>query len=118
MLLYLLEPVGYAEEALPVGEVEDDDDAVGALVVGVGDGAVALLARRVPNLKFDRALVDGQRAEAEVDADRADVVLLEAVVLHTQKAGGRAPRPGLTAKRMRRQDLPTCVSPIKTILKR
>ena len=56
-------------------------DAVSALVVGVGNSAVSLLASGVPNLQLDCAVVDLEGAEAEVHADRANVVLLKAVVL-------------------------------------
>ena len=81
VLLDFSEPDRYAEEALAVGQVENDDDAVGALVIRVRDCPVPLLARRVPNLQLYRALVDLQRSEPEVNSDRADVVFLEAVVL-------------------------------------
>lgn len=85
VLVNLIEPDGDALEAFAVGQVEDDDDAVSALVIRVRDRAVALLACRVPNLQLDRRLVDLHRAEAEIHPDRADVVLLEAVVLCPQQ---------------------------------
>ena len=81
VFLNLIKPHGYAQEALPISQVEDDDNAVGALVVGICDSPVAFLSCRVPNLQLDRALVDLQGSEAEVDTDCADVVLLEAVIL-------------------------------------
>ena len=51
--VYLLQPLLHVAEALLVGAVVDDDDAVGAAVVGRGDGAEPLLAGRVPDLEFD-----------------------------------------------------------------
>ena len=84
MLVDFVEPDGDAQEAFAVRQVEDHDDAVSPLVVGVGNSAIPLLACCIPNLKLDGALVDLQRAEAEVDTDRANVVFLEAVILHTQ----------------------------------
>ena len=81
VLIDLVQPDRDALEALTISQIEDDNDAVGSFVVSIGDGAVALLASRVPNLQLDRALIDLQRAEAEIDADRADVVLLEAIIL-------------------------------------
>ena len=85
VLIDLTKPDRYAEETLAIGEVEDDDDAVSTLVIGVRNCAVPFLACRVPDLQLDRALVYLQRSEPEVDSDRADVVLLEAVILLTVK---------------------------------
>ena len=81
MLLNLLKPDGYREETLPVREVEDDDNAVGALVVRIRDSSVALLPRRVPNLQLYRRLVDLHGSEPEINSDRANVVLLETIIL-------------------------------------
>lgn len=44
----LLQPLLDVVEAVHVGDVVDDADAVRAAVVGAGDCAEALLARRVP----------------------------------------------------------------------
>jgi hypothetical protein len=49
----LVQPLLDVGEGVPVGDVVDDDDAVGAAVVGRGDGAEALLPRRVPDLQLD-----------------------------------------------------------------
>ena len=81
VLLDLVQPDGDAEKALAVGQIEDDDYAIGAFVVRIRDGAVALLSRRVPNLQLDRALVDLECAEAEVDPNSANVILLETIIL-------------------------------------
>ena len=40
--------MGHVVEALPVGDVVDDDDSVGIAVVAVGDGPEPLLPGRVP----------------------------------------------------------------------
>ena len=77
----LIQPDWDTLEALTIRQIKDDNNTVGSLVVSVSDCAVAFLACCVPDLKFDSALIDLQRAEAEVYADRADVVLLEAIVL-------------------------------------
>ena len=50
----LLQPLLDVAEALLVGAVVDDDDAVRAAVVSGRDGAEPLLAGRVPDLEFDR----------------------------------------------------------------
>jgi hypothetical protein len=55
------------------GDVVDEDGARGAAVVGAGDGAEALGARRVPELELD-ALAAGAGADlddlgGELDAD-------------------------------------------------
>ena len=90
VFLNLTEPDRYAEEALAVGQVKDYNDSISALVVRVRDGSVSLLAGRVPNLQLDRALVDLQCAETEVYPDRANVVLLEAVIGKSDEQTGFA----------------------------
>ena len=52
VLVDLVQPALHVGEALAAGDVVDDDDAVRAAVVGAGDGAEALLARRVPDLQL------------------------------------------------------------------
>ena len=81
VLLYLTEPDRDAQKALSVRHVKDHDYTVSTLVVGICDRSVAFLAGRIPNLQLDRRLVDLQGAEAEVHSNRAQVVLLEAVIL-------------------------------------
>jgi hypothetical protein len=49
-----------------------------------------LPTRRVPDLQLHRLLVDGDGAEAEVDADRADVRVCEVVVREAQEEAGLA----------------------------
>ena len=81
MLLNLSKPNRNRQKALPVGQVEDHDDAIGTLVVGIRDGAIPLLSGCVPDLQLDGRLVDLESAETEINTDRADVVLLEAIIL-------------------------------------
>ena len=88
VLLDFLEPQVQRLEALLGAHVEHDHDTVGALVVGVGYGAVAFLSSRVPNLQLDGVLVDLEGAEAEVNSDRGDVVVVEAVVSESDQQAG------------------------------
>lgn len=48
VLAHLIIPVGDVVKAFSVGDVINDDDAVGVAVVAVGDGAEPLLSSRVP----------------------------------------------------------------------
>ena len=79
----LLEPLRDVVVGGPAGEVEHDDCPRGPLVVGVSDGAVPLLSRRVPNLRFDACLFDGDGFGGELDPDGGlgfvgELVLFEA----------------------------------------
>ena len=80
MLLNLGKPHAQVVKALFLKQIEAEDDALGSLVVGIGDGPVSLLAGRVPDLQlhFPVAVVDG--AEAKVDSDRCRVVLDEVII--------------------------------------
>mmetsp|Transcript_8630 Transcript_8630/g.24220 ORF Transcript_8630/g.24220 Transcript_8630/m.24220 type:complete len:319 (-) Transcript_8630:1038-1994(-) len=69
----LVEPLLDVVEGFVVGDVVDDDDAVGAAVVRGGDGAEALLAGGVPNLELDGLAVELDGADLKVDADGGDV---------------------------------------------
>ena len=53
MSIYLLQPVVDVEKTLLVEQVEAEDDAVSALIIGVRDCAVALLPGGVPDLQLD-----------------------------------------------------------------
>ena len=81
VFLDLVHPVFDGAEALAVGDVVGDDDAVGALVVAARDGFEALLASRVPDLQFDGLAVDLDGPDLEVDADGRHEVVGEDVVL-------------------------------------
>lgn len=60
------------------------------LVVGIGDGAEAFLACRVPDLQFDVLVVAGDCLEAEVHSDGRHVVLVELVVGESQEQAALA----------------------------
>ena len=81
VLFDFIQPNRDGEEAFFVSEVEDDDDAISSLVVGISNRAVPFLTCSVPNLQLDGALIDLECSEAEVNSNCADVVLLEAIVL-------------------------------------
>ena len=81
VFLDFVQPDRNTLEALTVCQIKDNNDAISALVVSISDGAVAFLSSRIPNLQLYGALVDLQCAESEIHANRADVVLLEAIVL-------------------------------------
>jgi hypothetical protein len=66
--------------ALGIGDVVHQKDAVGALVVGAGDGPEALLAGCVPDLELNHLAVDIHGLEPEVDPNGGQVVLVELVV--------------------------------------
>ena len=57
MLLDFLEPSGDVVEGFLLGDVVDQDDAVGALVVGGGDGLEAFLAGGVPDVQLELLIV-------------------------------------------------------------
>lgn len=81
----LLEPLLYVGEGVLIGDVVDDNDAVGAAVVGRGDGAEAFLACRVPDLEFDRLAFEFDGADLEIYADGRDVRLGVGVVCEPEE---------------------------------
>ena len=62
-----------------LGDVVDEERTDGAAVVGGGDGAVALLARGVPDLGLDGLAVDLDAARGEFDSDGGFAVEVEFV---------------------------------------
>lgn len=81
VLLDLLHPGGHIEEGFLVAQVEDNDDAIRTLIVGVSDGPIPLLPGGVPDLQLDGRFVYLKSAESEVYSYRCDVVLAEAIIL-------------------------------------
>lgn len=81
----LVEPLLDVVEGFVVGDVVDDDDAVGPAVVRGGDGAEALLAGGVPNLELDGLAIELDGADLEVDADGGDVRFRVGVVGETEE---------------------------------
>ena len=88
VLFYLLEPAFEVQERLFVIYIEDNYDAVGPLIVSIGNSAVSFLAGSVPNLELDINLIDLQGSEAEIDSNSTDVVFLEAVVCESHQEAG------------------------------
>ena len=84
MFLDLVQPDWDAKKTFTVGQIEDNNYAIGSLVVRICDGPVPLLSSSVPNLQLNSALIDLESAEAEVDPNSANVILLEAVILLEQ----------------------------------
>ncbi len=67
MLLNVPDPVLDVVEALLVGDVVYQHDSHRASIVGSRDGAEALLACRIPDLKLDLHPVEVDCADLEVD---------------------------------------------------
>lgn len=81
-------------EALTVGDVEDQEDALAAAVVGAGDCSETLLARGVPYLKFYVFALHFYRFESEVHPDGCQVVLGKLVFDEAHQDGGLS-HPGI-----------------------
>ena len=80
-------PVFDGGETVSVGDVVGDDDTVGALVVGGGDGLESFLSRSVPNLKLDCFSVHLDGPDFEVNSDCRHEVVSEHVVGEAQQEG-------------------------------
>ena len=79
--LDLPHPGLYSRETFSVRNVIGHDDAMGALVVGRGNGFKAFLAGSVPDLELDGLAVDINSPDLEVNTDSGHEVLSEEVVL-------------------------------------
>eukprot|EP00429_Kryptoperidinium_foliaceum_P114298 CAMPEP_0176317086 /NCGR_PEP_ID=MMETSP0121_2-20121125/69064_1 /TAXON_ID=160619 /ORGANISM="Kryptoperidinium foliaceum, Strain CCMP 1326" /LENGTH=264 /DNA_ID=CAMNT_0017659311 /DNA_START=231 /DNA_END=1022 /DNA_ORIENTATION=- len=88
ILVDLLDPMAHVLERLPVRHVVDDDDALRAAVVAAGDGAEALLPSCVPDLQPAHLAVEVQRANLEVHADGAHVLLGVRAVGESEEEAG------------------------------
>ena len=80
----LVQPLLYVVERLLICDIVYDDNTVSAPVIATRDGAEALLASGVPNLKLDRLAVHLDRANLEVDADSRDVALRVRIIRKTE----------------------------------
>jgi hypothetical protein len=98
MVAKLLEPPGDVLVGLVLADVVDEEGANGTAVVGGGDGAVALLARGIPDLGLDGLGVDLDRPRGELDADGGLGVDVELVSRET------AQQVGFTDARISDQD--------------
>mmetsp|Transcript_109832 Transcript_109832/g.289731 ORF Transcript_109832/g.289731 Transcript_109832/m.289731 type:complete len:255 (-) Transcript_109832:78-842(-) len=94
VLVDLLHPMLHVLERLLIGDVVDDDDAMGAAVITAGDGAESLLAGGVPDLQLHRLAVEVQGADLEIHADGADVALGVRVIRKPQQQA-RLPHAGV-----------------------
>ena len=85
MLLCLGYPSSDVVKALPVAEIEDEDDSLWAFVVGWCDSFELLLSRCVPHLKFNETtcLLDG--SDLEVDSYGGEEGLVEDLVCEAKK---------------------------------
>jgi len=90
MIAQLLQPPRHILVRLRLADVVDQQRAHGAAVVGRCDGAVALLARRVPDLRLDRLGVDLDAAGREFDADGRLAVQVELVAREAAEQVGFA----------------------------
>ncbi len=79
MIPQLLQPTRHILIRAVLADVVDEQGPHSAAVVGAGDGAVALLARRVPDLGLDGFGVDLDAAGCEFDADGGFAVEVEFV---------------------------------------
>ena len=79
MIPQLLQPPRHILVRLVLADIVDEEGADGSAVVGGGDGAVAFLARRVPDLGLDGFGVDLDAARGEFDADGGFAVEVEFV---------------------------------------
>ena len=84
----LLQPPRHVLVRLVLADVVDEEGADRAAVVGRGDGAVALLAGGVPDLRFDGFGVDLDAAGGELDADGGLAVEVELVAREAGKEVG------------------------------
>lgn len=80
-------PVLHGSKGLLVGNVIHEQEAHGSTVVGCGDGTVALLARRVPDLQLDPLVVAVDCLDLEVDAHSADKGGREGVIGISEQEG-------------------------------
>jgi hypothetical protein len=69
MVPQLLQPPRDVFVGLVLADVVDEESTDGAAVVGRGDGTVAFLSRRVPDLRLDGFGVDLDAARGKLDAD-------------------------------------------------
>ena len=79
-LLHILHPDCDVVKRLTVRDVEHQHDAVSAAVVGVGDGAEALLASGVPQLQLDDFILTLEGQNLEVYANGGNIVRVPVLI--------------------------------------
>jgi hypothetical protein len=85
MIAELFQPACDVLVGLVLGDVVDEEGADCATVVGAGDGAVALLAGGIPDLRLDGLVVDLNAASGELDANGGLAVEVEFVAGETRE---------------------------------
>ena len=68
MQLYLTDPILDILETFLLGAIVSENDAHGALIVGLRDGAEPLLARCVPNLQLNVLAIDLHSLDLEINS--------------------------------------------------
>lgn len=90
MVPELLQPARDVLVCLVLADVVDEQRSDSAAVVCARDGAVALLAGRVPDLGFDGLVVDLDAAGGKLDADGGLAVEIEFVAGESREQVGFA----------------------------
>lgn len=85
ILLRIPNPIAHIIEGPLIGHIIDEEDAHGTPIVGIGDGAEALLSRRIPNLQLDALALQFHGANLEVNANGGDETGCEGVVAEAQQ---------------------------------
>lgn len=67
-------------ESLPIIDRVAQDDSMGSPVEDFGDGAEGLLTSGIPNLEFKQLVLNSEADGAELDANRAVVLGVEAIL--------------------------------------
>lgn len=83
VLSKLFEPFGNILVSGAPSKVEHNHSSRGPFVVGMGDGSVSLLSRRVPNLRLDARLFDSDSFGSKLNSDSClglmrELILFEA----------------------------------------
>lgn len=77
-------------EAFRISDGVDEDDSVGALVEGFGDVPEPFLSGGVPDVEGGGDAIDLDSFDFEVDADGAEVLVLEGVFAVAEEEAGFA----------------------------
>jgi hypothetical protein len=85
VLVDLAHPLLHIVEALHIRNVIDDNYPMSSPVVATGDGSESLLSCCVPDLQLDGLPVHLDRANLEVNTDRADVAVDVGVVRESEE---------------------------------
>lgn len=118
MIAQLLQPPGHVVVGLMFANIVNEQGSDGTTVVGGGDGAVTLLAGGIPDLSFDCFGVDLDRTCGEFDTTDNNQRLLCFVSCHRDiiayMVDLESRLNSLRVNRLKRLDLPTPESPIRT----